>query len=226
MMALWTDFELPVKEDDILRGQGADPITVRARRPALVETAARALAEGMPHLHPSAQVREAPVRESLHGRLILDGGKQLSGSLIGQRLAGARSIIAALCTIGSELEELSAQVFDVDPLFALALDGLGNAAVEALAGQACNRIAAQAAEKGLGASTPLSPGDQDWPVEAGQAQIFELLDPSRSGVRLSSGGMMIPRKSMTFIVGLGIDMFQVDLCEICRIKRTCRYRRT
>ena len=38
--------------DQVLRGQGADPATLRARRPALVGVAERALQVGTPLLQP------------------------------------------------------------------------------------------------------------------------------------------------------------------------------
>jgi hypothetical protein len=100
------------------------------------------------------------------------------------------------------------------------LDGLGNAVVELLAQQVCVNIAVQEC---MQASTPLSPGNPEWPVEVGQPQIFSLLDPARAGISLTSGGMMLPKKSISFIVGLGLEMSQANLCEVCSLKETCRY---
>jgi hypothetical protein len=114
-------------------------------------------------------------------------------------------------------------MFSEDPLYALALDGLGNAAVESLAQQVCGQIAEQVKDEGLQASTPLSPGTPEWPVEVGQPQIFALLDPSKAGVKLSSGGMMIPKKSVSFVVGLGQEMSQNSMCTVCSLQNTCRY---
>jgi hypothetical protein len=75
----------------------------------------------------------------------------------------------------------------------------------------------------LQASKPLSPGSLEWPVEVGQPEIFALLDPSLAGISLTSGGMMLPKKSMSFIVGLGMEMSQTGMCEVCSLKTTCRY---
>ncbi len=75
-------------------------------------------------------------------------------------------------------------LFGADPQYALALDGLGNAAVEMLAQQVCANIGEKVQTKGWTASTPLSPGITGWPVEIGQPQIFALLDPSTAGVTL------------------------------------------
>ena len=60
-------------------------------------------------------------------------------------------------------------------------------------------------------------------MELGQPQIFALVDPSKAGVKLTSGGMMIPKKSVSFVVGLGPEMSQANMCSVCSLKETCRY---
>lgn len=220
-MELWRDFTLTLGPDDVLRGQGADPAAVRAKRPALVEAAESALRSGSPMLRPVAQVHEAAVVEFRHEKVHLQGG-QLSGPLAARRLAGARRVAAVLCTIGADLEDHAASTSN--PLLALALDGLGNAAVEEIGRQVCARLGERASAAGLTTSAPLCPGEEGWPLETGQAQVFALLDPSRAGVRLTSGGMMVPRKSMTFVLGLGEGMSPAEPCDLCSMKQTCRYR--
>ena len=159
-----------------------------------------------------------------HLKRLLEGGKMLTGPLVTRHLAGAQRVAVAICTIGAELEKLSASRMNGNPLLGLALDGLGNAAVEAVAQKVCNHIEQQAQAISLQASTPLSPGALEWPVEIGQPQLFALLDPSEAGVTLTSGGMMIPKKSISFVVGIGTEMAQDNLCAVCSLKGTCRYR--
>jgi hypothetical protein len=59
-------------------------------------------------------------------------------------------------------------------MIALALDGVGSAAVEMLAIQACNYFEEKAKIDGLFTSMPLNPGMVGWPVDMGQPQIFSL----------------------------------------------------
>ncbi|MCS7011167.1 MAG: hypothetical protein NZL98_07345 [Anaerolineales bacterium] len=221
MMELWTDFTFTLSLDDILRGEGADPETVRARRLALAEAAAEALRLGLPALAPAAAVQETRVLEHRHEQVILEGGK-LTGPLITRHLAGAERVAAVVCTIGPALERLAAA--QQNPLLMLALDGLGNAAVEAVAQQVCAQLAERAQAAGLETSTPLSPGEPEWPVEIGQSQIFTLLRPNPMGVRLTEGGMMVPMKSLSFVVGIGRQMARTNLCDLCSLKERCRYR--
>ncbi len=220
IMKNWT---LSFNIDDILRGQGTDAELVRTGKPRLLKAAERAFKEGTSLLHPTAMLREFAVREHRHERILLEGGSQLTGSLVKRHLGGAMQVVPVVCTIGSKLEQAVTDLLDHDPLYALALDGLGNAAVENLAQQVCGKIADSAKKEGLNASTPLSPGIPEWPVEIGQPQILALLDASRAGIELTSGGMMIPKKSSSFIVGIGTEMAQTDLCALCSMKETCRY---
>lgn len=223
LMAPWNDFELSVEVSDILRGQGADPEKIRNRRPTLVNAAERAHAQGLPLIHPIALVREVPVIKHIHGSILLDDSARLTGPLVTAHLAGAQSISAVLVTIGAELEETSTLLFKTDPLLALALDGLGNAAVEHIGQQVCRRIGEQAQRNGLTVSTPLSPGEPDWPVEVGQPQIFTLIDGANVGIRVTPSGMMIPKKSISFVVGIGQEMSRIEPCFVCSLRESCRY---
>ena len=175
-MTLLTDWNLTLSPDDILYGQGIDPQVVRLRKPLLMLAAERAHAQGLSLLHPLALIEEAHVRDHRHERIHLVGGTTLTGPQVASHLGGAQRVVAAVCTIGPELEHTVSSLFGEDPRYAMALDGLGNAVVEILAQQVCRRIADQVSAEKLTASTPLSPGSPEWPVEIGQPQIFSLLE--------------------------------------------------
>ncbi len=221
-MERWTDFAFTLSLDDILRGEGADPEAVRSKRPGVVKAASAAGHQGFTKLKPIAVVQEVKVIEHRHEQVLLAGGKKLTSPLVAKHLAGAEWVAAVVCTIGAELEMFTAAQENL--VLALALDGLGNAAVEAVAQQVCGRLAERAQARGLETNTPLSPGEPEWPVEVGQPQIFALLDPSRAGITLTSGGMMIPKKSISFVVGIGPKMARTDLCELCSLRERCSYR--
>ena len=224
LMTVSADWIISVTLDDILRGQAANPAIVRAKKPNLLAVAERALIEGQKLLHPVTLTQFHAVTEHRHERIGLEGGLRLTGPLVARELAGAVRLAAVTCTIGGELEKSAARQFDRDPLFALALDGLGNAAVEILAQKVCSQIGETAQRDGLSASTPLSPGSPEWPVEIGQPQVFALVDINQAGIRLTSTGMMIPQKSISFVVGLGNEMARTDLCSLCSLNETCRFR--
>ena len=216
--------DLDFDVDAVLRGQGADPAAIRSRSPRLVEIAERALEEGRALLEPQILYRELDVKVLRHECLVLGGGFSLSGTLISEHLGAAERVALILCTVGGTLDSYVEEVFKNDGVYGLALDGVGSAAVEALANAGCKYFEDQATEDGLQSSIPISPGMLGWPVDVGQPEIFSILEPAQINVSLSKYGLMMPRKSLTLVLGFG-PMMQTSgrTCDYCAMRATCRY---
>ncbi|MGD0610851.1 MAG: hypothetical protein ABSB41_04995 [Anaerolineales bacterium] len=210
--------------DAVLRGQGADPAALRARRPALVQLAEQALQEGRPLIEPCVIYKEFTVQAVRHERLIFEDGGQLTGKLIAQHLAQARKVYVLLCTINTAIEQYASEKWGSSATYSLALDGVGSAAVEALANQACRSLEIMEQEHGWQTTIPFSPGMIDWSVEEGQPQIFHLLEGEKVPVELSPSYIMIPRKSLTMVIGAGPDLSDSGrTCDYCNLRDVCRY---
>ena len=223
-MPVLRSWELELDADLVLRGQGADPAAIRRRSGALVAIAEEALAQARPLLSPAVAFVERSVSCLRHERLELEGDGALTGALVGQHLGGAERVAALVCTIGAELEQRATRVMAEDPSLGLALDGCGSAAVEALANAACRQFEAEAQGAAWQTTIPLSPGMIGWPVEVGQPQVFALVDTEGIGVRLSPSGMMSPRKSVSFVLGMGRGVSQGGrACDYCHLRSSCRY---
>jgi hypothetical protein len=224
-VAIHRDFELALEVDDVLWAQGADPAKIRSRSPLLVEVAERALAGGLPLLRPAVLYSEFDVERLTHERLALAGGGVLSGPLIRQHLASASRVAVIVCTIGPELEARVAQAMGSDFQYALALDGVGSAAAEALATAVCHQFEVQSEKEGWGTTTRISPGMVGWPVSEGQRQLFDLVNSEEIGVTLLPTGMMMPRKSLTQVIGRGRDVSaDGEPCDYCSMGERCLYR--
>ena len=224
-MPVLNDWDLAIDADKVLWGQGADPALVRARRPKLVAVAEAAFAEGRPLLAPAVLYRRFSVVGLRHQRLLLDGGS-LAGPLVADRLAAANEVIVAVCTVRDGVAGAVSEMFQTDPVRALALEGVAGAAAEALAEAVCRHFDALALAEGLRTSIPLNPGMIGWPLEEGQAQIFSLLDASEIGVALDPGTyLMRPLKSLSLVIGLGRDLNPTgQTCDFCSMRETCRHR--
>jgi hypothetical protein len=224
-MSILRDWELTIDVNAVLRSQGSDPEAIRKRGGALLDLAEKALEEGRAYLDPVAAYRWLAIESQYHERIHLDGGGRLTGSLIVQHLGAAKQVVGVLCTIGDRLEKKVSQVMGEDPAYGLALDGLGSAAVESLANAVCHHFETQVAEKGYRTTMPLSPGMAGWSVEVGQREVFNLLGEEHAGVRLTSSSMMIPRKSLTMVLGFGPEVgTEGHPCDYCSMQETCRYR--
>jgi hypothetical protein len=221
---IMSQWHIPLDVDRILLAQGADPQSIRVRSPRLHQIAEQALVEAIPLLQPQVYLKRLKVLDRDAQELILDDGV-LAGALIGERLSTASGIAALLCTIGPELEKHASELMPQHAMLALALDGAGSAAVEILANAACSSIEKQARSENLHTSIPLFPGMQGWPVEEGQDQLFRLWDGEILDIVLTPSFMMVPRKSLSMVIGLGNIPFQRgSSCDLCSSAQICRYR--
>ena len=224
-MTVLDKWDLSLDVDTVLRAQGADPAAIRKRNPRLVESTERALDEGSLLLQPRVKTRRLLVEDLRHERIKLMGNGILSGELLAKHMGGAQEVVIILCTVGEGLERRAADVSKEDSVYGLALDAVGSAGVEALANAVCALFEEDATKEGCKVTIPLSPGMVGWPVEQGQPQIFDLLDTDEIGVRLTESMMMVPRKSLTFVLGIGKKLIAGGrACDYCSLKGTCRYR--
>lgn len=218
------NIQLNIDAEMVLRGQGADPAVVRARKPRLTEIAERAVEEGATLIEPAVVYRFAPIETMKHERLILAEGVPLTGALIAQHLSPARYIAMIVCTVGAAIDDRISALTPRDPAYALALDGYGSAAAEALGTELCARLEKEAARMGHCTSVPISPGMLGWPVDVGQLQIFSNLDAEAIGVTLTDSAQMIPRKSTSLVLGFAPTPFEAGTpCDFCALRNTCRY---
>lgn len=139
----------------------------------------------------------------------------------------AGQVALAVCTAGEELEGKIQQAFqEGNPVDAVILDAIGSVAAEAVAGLVNQQIDEWARDNGLYTTRRFSPGYGDWPVEE-QKFIFSYFPPAPAGVRLTPGGMMLPRKSVSFALKIGQHPMQeinTGRCPACRRRDTCAYR--
>jgi len=216
---------LAVDVDAVLRAQGADPATVRTRSRRLVAHAERAVVEGAALLAPTVAQNRRAITAVRHDQIRLEGGALLSGPLVTRELGKAQEVVAIIVTIGDRLEALVSNLIAAEPAFALALDGFGSAAVQAVADTACERIRVEAAVAGMQTTLPLSPGMVGWDLGTGQRQIMALLGESNASVRLTRSSLMLPNKSLSMVLGIGIEVTaEGSVCDLCNLADTCRHR--
>ena len=203
------ELEVDVTLGDVYRYLGYPGGTPRSRQAA---TSLDEMWEGaLALLHPRGAYR-------------IVGGAEASGAGMPEPGHG---VGVAGCTIGPELEEVSATCVAQGRLLdALLLDAVGSAAADAAADCLNLALCTVAREEGWYAAPRVSPGYGAWDV-ASQSRLLALLPAAELGISLTAGQMMVPRKSVSFAVSF---MEQPPAghrpgaaCERCGLEH-CRHR--
>lgn len=128
-------------------------------------------------------------------------------------------------TLSGQADQLIHRVGISDMTRSLAMDALASAGIE----QVCNR-----AEECFREQLPevyftwrFSPGYGDLPL-ALQPEILQLLDAQkRLGLTVTPEHILIPRKSVTAIIGLADHPLKKGArgCATCRMRETCMFRK-
>lgn len=221
-------FEIPLTLDkqEVLRRLGlGNRSNIRPRITSLILEMLEAAEKDL--LKPAIAYEYYPVSEIKKDCLILGGGVVFHGPFLAKNLASAAGVALAVCTIGPILEEkVSGYFTEKDPLRATLLDGIGSAAVDTLSQKTCRILRQEADYRGFKASSPFSPGMHGFPL-AEQSDLCRSVRAEQIGVSLTTAAMMVPRKSVSMLMGLGKNMpiwTQAHACGICELKRTCHDR--
>jgi hypothetical protein len=216
------DVQLSLDAAHVLEGQG---IPFSQASSPLVATAEEVLDEVQELLAPAALYTILAVRDFEHQQVVLEGGATFSGPLVARALAGAPEVAVAVCSIGPVLDERVSALFAAgDPVRAMALDGAGTAAVKQLATMVGIRICDAVSARGWSVGMRASPGQEGWPIQQ-QRVLFGLVPGEKIGVQLTSSCLMLPRKSVSFVIGLGPDLRADSVpCDFCSKRERCQWR--
>lgn len=208
--------------DEILRYMGCPPDKANPATRALAEGCS---AEMLGAIKPrwayrvlNLSMEEAGVR--------LDCGLLLPGQSIRNHLAGCRRAALFCATLGAGVDTLIRRAQSGDMARALALDCAATTAVEAV----CDQIEAELQGMFPGCCFPFrfSPGYGDLPLTL-QNELLTLLDaPRRVGLTASASHILIPRKSVTAILGVSDGKIerQIRSCLGCPAHDGCQYRKS
>jgi hypothetical protein len=226
-MPVIRDIPLSLKTREVLRRQGfRGRSKVRPEIKILIRELLASVKKA--HLLESAIAYEIyTITEISHRQLSLEGKPVVHDPLLPSLLAKAKELAIAVCTIGPRLEK---QVTDYtshgEPLRGMLLDGIGSAAVDSLTEEVCKFIGGEASSRGYEASSPISPGMPGLPITE-QWQLLKLVPAGEIGVSLTSAGIMVPRKSVSMVMGIGPQMAKwtrAEVCARCHLKKTCPHR--
>ena len=122
-------------------------------------------------------------------------------------------------TLGSGIDMLINRYSSISPVKALYFQAVGTAGIEAVCDFLCDNLFVK------NTRPRFSPGYGDFEIKH-QEMLFSLLDCRRKiGVYLTKGGLMIPSKSVTAVVGIG-DKNECceNGCRACSMNIECMFR--
>ena len=226
-MPVVRDIRLELGIEDVLCREGIGD--QRNPRPQIMNLLKEILGEvkSSKLLAPSLAYEFYPINRFLTDRVKLKGGAQIQGTLVPTLFSKADELGIAVCTIGPGLEVKSTNYFKQGKeLHGLLLDGIGSAAVDALCWKVCHILGEEASSHGYQASSPVNPGMPGLPISE-QKYLFELVPANQIGVSLTSGYMIVPRKSASLVIGAGTKMPRwtpESACARCNLNKICRYK--
>ncbi len=221
MYELVTAFDFKLTAEEVLKGQGINP---EKASPKLFENARNIIEEAHSLINPAAMYSIVEVTGFEHQTISFKGGS-FEGPLVNKAMAGAEQLNIALCTIGADLEQRVQELMNEDPITAVALDGAGIAAVTRVSKTVEDIISKKACELDLALGMRTQPGQEGWSIEQ-QRLVFSLLPGDKIGVHLTESCLMIPRKSVSFIIPRGKDLDSSVLpCDFCSKRNRCDWKK-
>lgn len=149
---------------------------------------------------------------------------KLEGEDIYSHLQNSQKCAIMAVTLGSEVDRRIKYYSKSDLTKSIVFDALATTAVEAL----CDRVEAVikkiALNNGYTTTSRYSPGYGDLPIEI-QPKILNLLDTSKHiGLTVTDSCILIPRKSVTALIGIGKDLkTQPTSCKNCTVYNNCLF---
>jgi hypothetical protein len=228
-MPVIRDVSLSLETGGILRREGfGGQSEVRPEIKSLIEELLTSV-ENAHLLEPVVAYEIYTITEMSQDRISLNGSKAVHGPALPAIFPEAKELAVVVATIGPGLEEQASDYTqNGEALRGMMLDGIGSAAVDALVPKILKAIAAGVSSRGYEISSPVNPGMPGFPLTE-QWNLLELAKAGEIGVSLTSSGILVPRKSVSMVIGIGSKMTrwtQAEVCARCSLRQTCPYKVT
>lgn len=126
----------------------------------------------------------------------------LTGKNIARHLDGCSCCAVMAATIGINIDNLIRRFEQEDIAKAVILDTCASVCIEALCDEISAKIADEQSENGCVTTSRFSPGYGDLPLGLQSGILSALSAGKRIGLTLTRSDIMIPRKSVTAIIGI------------------------
>ena len=149
-----------------------------------------------------------------------------SSKVVSYTLSDCQSVAVYLATIGRDIDlEINRLMSERQTMAGNILDTIGSMAIIQTLSQLRTDVREAVKIQGFQTTRHYSPGYCDWDIRQ-QRIIFSVLGSNTLKVTLNEACSMIPRKSISGIIGIGIpDKQKQSPCGLfCLKSATCEYR--
>jgi len=228
-MKIIKDIKLNIDREEVLRYQGYSKKRVKKSNQNILRITEEEINRGYNLFKPQGIYSLIKItcltskgRINLEDELVFRFSKSVNN-----QLEGASHLLVGVVTIGDFLEKKVSELFSQGEYpRVLALDAVGTVAVEDFSREVRKLARQEVKEQGFKTSRHFSPGYGGWEVSQ-QEIIFKSIPADNIGVRLTKGYMMLPQKSLSWIIGAGKEMIifseEDNNCGNCQFK-CCNYK--
>lgn len=174
---------------------------------------------------PKVVAREYPISIEEGGENNI-GHFRVTSKNLAKNLGGCDRVLLIAVTLGLGVDRLLAKYGKIQVSKAVVLQAASAAMIEAYCNECCEIWKRRYEEQGLYLRPRYSPGYGDFSLEYQPVILKELDAAQQIGITLTDGGLMVPTKSVTAVIGLSREKeaCHVEGCEICGNVK-CPYRR-
>lgn len=225
---IW-DFSVPeITLNELFTAQGAD-YSKRSPRPNVVELNNRLLQEAEGLAKPIAVWNEAQISGIGEQALFLEKGPTLTSKLLPIVAGTADKLVLIAMTIGMDLDDRVAEYSKAGKtLESFILDAAGSTILAKSAALAFKKIEDRFQSEGMSSTFPLGPGHSYWPGLEDVRLIIDFLNGGQIGINLTDSNLMLPRKSLALVMGVGKnlpDFKGKTHCDFCSLQKTCNMKK-
>ncbi|WP_407313548.1 Vitamin B12 dependent methionine synthase activation subunit [Desulfosporosinus sp. SB140] len=212
---------------ELFASQGAD-YSRRAPRQEMVDLNLRLLEEAKELIRPVVIWQEVKVMGAGERELYLENAPTLKGQLLPKVLGSADRVILFAMTIGDVIDQrVKNYINKGQTLEAFILDSAGSVMMAKAATTMMTEIEGTYKAKNLSTTFPLGPGHSYWKGLEDVRSIISFLKGERIGISLTASNLMLPKKSIAMVMGIGSnlpDFGGKTHCDFCHLKGSCTMR--
>ena len=211
-----------ISKSEVLRYAGHRGQAIDDRISALVDAA---ISSCHRLARPKHIYRVFAIAQRASGLGLADTDTVLTGNDIAMHLRGAQQVALIAATLGVEIDNEIRRLEHTDITASLMLDAAATEGIEKYMNLVEETLRLEAEKDMLTLGTRFSPGYGDLPLTL-QHDMLRLLDTSRRiGLTCLDSAIMLPRKSVTALVGLFFEPQQPrrSKCEACVWRTQCTF---